>query len=34
MTTRRQEIMKELGLWPNWRLRESIAAGTTVEATL
>ena len=26
--------MKELGLWPNWRLREPIAAGTTVEATL
>ena len=26
MTSRRQEIMKELGLWPVWRLREPVAA--------
>jgi len=33
MSARRDEILKELGLWPVWRLREPPAAETTAEAT-
>ena len=34
MSARRDEILKELGLWPVWRLREPPAADDTAEATV
>ncbi len=34
MSTRRNEILKELGLWPVWRLRGPPAADNTAEATI
>ena len=34
MSANRDEILKELGLWPVWRLREPLAMDTTVEATI
>jgi DNA polymerase len=34
VSTRRNEILKELGLWPVWRLRELPAAGNAAEAAI
>ena len=34
MSAHRDEILKELGLWPVWRLREPPAAGNTAGATI
>jgi DNA polymerase len=34
VSARRNEILKELGLWPVWRLREPPAAGSTAGATI